>query len=383
MARKRATSGKKHQTQNDANPSTKRQRATSSSHESTKIIDLNDNCLEKIFGYLDYQSLLSVGIANEYLRPAANYVYKRKFHDKILNIHGVPIHSNPSIKYHTWVCYEKVSFSDLKTCLQFLRCFGSSLTNLHIYYKISTIEHYEHVHRYMNQYCAETVAELAFIEKPRMPIDHFVKPFVNVHTLAAHYCHYGEQMSSFSKWFPNLRTLKLFNVLMDDRWINPPFQHLEHVRIHLNNNGRNGFTKSEAAQLVCSSHQLRQLKMYMPDRQGMTLNTLLNFIENKPSIEVLALIMNKYRWQVKLNEVQRIITEHPTLIELDVSNFKFIADHVLLLIRQLNFLRYFEFQLDVRSDIEYTQFVSTLYAGWRANLLRGFDANRYVVSLSR
>lgn len=44
----------------------------------TKIIDLNDDCLVKIFEYLNIQNLLNVALANDWLRSAANDLYKRK-----------------------------------------------------------------------------------------------------------------------------------------------------------------------------------------------------------------------------------------------------------------------------------------------------------------
>lgn len=51
-----------------------------------KIIDLNDDCLVKIFGHLGLNELFNVSIASEWLRPAARDVYKHKFGTK-LSIH--------------------------------------------------------------------------------------------------------------------------------------------------------------------------------------------------------------------------------------------------------------------------------------------------------
>lgn len=51
-----------------------------------KITDLYDDCLAKCFEYLDLRSLFNVSVANEWLRPAANDVYKRKFGRKMVQI---------------------------------------------------------------------------------------------------------------------------------------------------------------------------------------------------------------------------------------------------------------------------------------------------------
>lgn len=52
----------------------------------TKIVDLNDDCLLKIFGHLDLKSLLNVAIANEWLRPAVVDVHKQKYGAKPIRI---------------------------------------------------------------------------------------------------------------------------------------------------------------------------------------------------------------------------------------------------------------------------------------------------------
>lgn len=384
MVKTQAHSDLKHPHRDDASPSPKRQRANSTSDtaSSKKIIDLDDDCLEKIFGYLDFHSVLSVAVANEYLRPAANYVYKRKFKDKIINIHEIAKHHSwvaGHVKHGITVCFEKVNLFDLKACLQFIRCLGPSLTNLHIYYKHSCLQIYTHVHRYINQYCAESLEELELVEKPRLSVDHFDKPFVNVRTVAVHHCHFGEQFPFFSQWFPNLRTLKMFNLLSDySPWTELPFHRLEYVRIAINNSGRNGFKKNDVAQVLRSSHQLKCLEIHMPDgRQGMTLTTLLNIIEDKPDIQSLTLKMDKYCTDAKPSELQRLVNEHPSLILLDLNHYKFSAENVLFVVRQLNSLQRFSFQLDapnVQSTMQ--QFVPQLGGKWQPIMQRDWYRNR-------
>lgn len=371
MVEPRAKNGVKRQNENAANTPQKRQRTsgptdaamdadaiTPGSPAPKKIIDLIDDCLETIFGHLDLHSLFSVGVASEWLRPAANVVYKRKFSNNMINFHGVQLphdfhyyrahaHAYTNIKEYFSVCFGKVSFTDFKICLQFLRCFGSSLSNVHMYYHGSNSQRYDYIHQYLNKYCAETLLELELIIKPRLLIKHFDKPFVKVQTVALHYCHLGEQFPSFRQWFPNARSLKQFNVLMDDRWVDEPFEHLEYVRIDVNNGlKRDGFTKTEAVQLLRSCRQLKSLEIHMPGRQGMNMPTLLNIIEEKLAIEVLALCMDRYCTTPKLTEIQRLINEHPLLVELHVKNFKFTIGSALAVIRQLNRLKTFYFQFN-------------------------------------
>lgn len=375
----------KRKNQNDASSSQKRQRANSSpdAESPKKIIDLDDDCLEKIFSYLDFLSLVSVAVSNEYLRPAANLVYNRKFSNKIINIHGLNSNrTDEKLDFYIFICFEKVSFGELKTCLQFLRCFGSSLSNIHIYYEMSSNKRYKYVHRYINEYCAESLNEFEFIMKSRMTIDHFDKPFVNVHTVAVHSCHFGDQFPLFSRWFPNVRSFKLHNLLLTDGWIDSPFHHLEDVRIDVKNTGHDGFTKNETGHLLRSSHRLKRLKICLHiGRQGMTLNTLLNIIEDKPSIEMIFLLMSTYCWTVKSSELQRLVNEHPSLIEIDLRNYKFTVNNVLSLIGQLNFLQRFEFQLTNFS--EYAHMVSRLDNGWQSTSRTNFHGNRNYIEVYR
>lgn len=398
MVKSKAKNNKKRQNANDAKSPQKRQRINNDSSDGTvpsteqppapkKIIDLNDDCLQKIFGHLDLHSLFSVAVSNEYLRPAANSVYKRKFNNRIINFHGVDVHSNgyTNITNYFWVCFEKVSFSELKICLQFLRCFGSSLSNVHLYYHGSNSTRYDYIHQYLNEYCSANLLEIEFVIKPRLLIKHFDKPFAKVQTVTFHYCHFGEQFPFVSQWFPNARVLKLFNNHMDDRWTELPFHHLEHVRIDVNNgNKRDGFTRNEAAHLLDSCDQLKRLEIHMPSgRQGMTLNTLLNMIDGKAAIEVLALMMDKYCAAAKSTEIQRLVNEHPQLVELDLKNIKFTIDHAIDLMRQLNSLKIFRFQFNDLS--EYAQFISRLDGEQWQPILRSWVLNKgpYYVSVNR
>lgn len=380
----------KHQNGNDdVSSSQKRQRSNGSTDDTQgpkRIIDLDDDCLEKIFDHLDLHSLFMVAVSNEWLRPAANLVYKRKFNDKILNIHSINVHPNPyaNIREYFWICFEKVSFSDFKICLQFLCCFGSSLSNVHIYYHGSDSKRFDYIHQYINRYCANSLLEIEFVIKPRLLINHFDKPFVNVHTVALHYCHLGEQFPLFSQWFPNAHTLKLFNLRMDNRWMDLPFQHLKHVRIDVSNgNNCDGFKKNEAAHLLHLCHQLKTLKIHMPQgRQGMTLNTLLSIIVEKPAIEKLVLMMDRYCPTVKPIEVQRLINEHPLLVELHLINIKFTIDNVLDLIRQLKFLKTFFFQLN--DPLEYTRCATRFNSDqWQTIFHMTMPRNLYHVELKR
>lgn len=89
-----------------------------------KIIGLNDDCLVKVFDYLSLLELFNVAIANEWLRPAAAAVYKRRFGgypvtiNKCCDVRGfIP----PTSPYKS---NDRIDIFGLKMCLRYLRCFG-------------------------------------------------------------------------------------------------------------------------------------------------------------------------------------------------------------------------------------------------------------------
>lgn len=365
-----------------AEPASKIQRPNSPPPEAeslpTKMTDLDDDCLEHIFDCLDFHSLLNVALANEWLRPTARIVYKRKFENRIIEIHRFDGHLYTFGKIS--VDLEKVSIRDLKTCLQFLRCFGPRLTNVHIHYGGSYDKRFDYIHQYINKYCAGNLLKIGFGGKTfNVLIKHksFDKPFFKVHTLTVRDCDLYDDFKFFSQWFPNIRILNLQNILTGFRLSSLPLFNLEHACIDIGKS----FTKIGAAYFLQSSCQLRSLDICTS--HGMTLNTLLNIIKEKPAMEKLKLIMDSYCPIAKPMEIQRLVIEHPRLIELNLKSIKFSIDSVLDLIRQLDCLKIFYFQL--KDHFEYSSLKSRLDDNqWQPNLYLAFpNRGRIYVELRR
>lgn len=64
-------------------PSIKRQKTIP-----LKITDVNDDCLERIFDYLNANDLNNVAEATRRFVPAARMVYRRKYSDQVIVIRG-------------------------------------------------------------------------------------------------------------------------------------------------------------------------------------------------------------------------------------------------------------------------------------------------------
>lgn len=117
---------------------------------STKIIDVNDDCLEKLFELLDLQSLFNMALANEWLRPAANEVYKRKFGQKEVRL----CVDSSQIVERLFEKETKIFVNGRKMCLQYLRCFGPSIGHFEIFHMFLCDQHHcQHIHQYIEKYC--------------------------------------------------------------------------------------------------------------------------------------------------------------------------------------------------------------------------------------
>lgn len=85
-----------------------------------KLTDINIDCLEKILEYLEFGDLLSAASSNKRLNKAAHYILiRKKWHKSVLLI-SIRISRKRLIKFK----YHWIEINDLKTSLQYIRCFG-------------------------------------------------------------------------------------------------------------------------------------------------------------------------------------------------------------------------------------------------------------------
>lgn len=336
----------------------------------TKIIDLNDFCLIKIFGHLDIQSLLNVVIANGCLRPAAIDVYQRKFGKKVVEIceykdgqlNMQTMFSNGRVpKFTSSVLQEwddEIKIFDLKSCLQYLRCFGPSVSNLTIDYNFLESKRYKHLHRYVNNYCGESLVRITILRMPKIAIKKFKKNFTNVRDVEIIGSHAGQQLKSFVKWFPNLHRLVVSEVSIFDRFCKKPFQYLEHLRIcDLRCYGST--TLNHIAALLNGIYRLKSLEITMTD-DCVSIEAMLDLIKDNRFITKLVWWMHHDK-VVNASEVGQLICKHPALIELDLKFYRFKADDAIALFRQLKSLKKINFRTRY---LEYFDFESQLDDDW-------------------
>lgn len=356
-----------------------------------KIIDLIDDCLINIFMRLDIQSLLNVACANRWLRPAAADVYKRKFGKKTkVNIGGCKQYrrnTRPNNCDEPFALQETkfagIMVYDMKTCLQYLRCFGSFIDHLKVNYNHWKTKRYALVHQYINDYCAESLTGITFWAMPNVATKEFQKKFTNIKRMFIHGGKFQRQWPTFAKCFSNVRSLYLIDVEMAMCAIKHSFALLEHLNAwYFKSNDLNA-TNHRVADLLKGAHQLKSLVIrmyggyYVP---VMPMGALLDMIKGNSLITELDLARTG---AVPVNsvDVQRIVTEHSTMVKLCLVPYQFKAEDAITLICKLDSVQYIQFQMILS---EYMDLVPQLTdSKWKITASFTFDSSQIEVELIR
>lgn len=317
------------------------------------IIDLNEYCLDAILEYLDLTSLVQVAVANASLRDVARSLYRRRFSMKLVRIE-FPVESinDCSISEQS----SAVIINNLRTCLQFVRCFGAMTRRLYVNYSLSNYKRNEYVDRYINEYCAETLSHITIEDKPNFSVEVFTKPFVNVESVCILNAGLETNVSKLVEWFPNMRRLRLASIHLEDVVCPASFRHLEDLYIEISNRDqRYGFSNRTATDFVRQNPQLRIITIRILDRLGISFRTLSNIVASNTSITKMALeaASNCKIRRVNATQLTQFSIAHPLLNELEILRFKITPFDIVNFVRQLNSLNTFYFMLEDVSGSEH------------------------------
>lgn len=361
-------SGTKRQLEHEDSAFKKIQRSESA--QPVKIINLSNNCLEKIFMLLDLKYLLNVAIANKKLQPAAHAVFEHEFGVKKVLLHNV--HNTPRANALIDGA-ESIIIYDFKTSLQFLRCFGAFITHLEFFYNRSSSKRYDHVNHYVNEYCARALVTIQFYDKPIFPIEQFVKPFVSVQNVMIRDCDLSEKFLPFASVFPAVCDLIIHGSVLNHRFIDVAPMCLERLTIALPYGKDYSATEQYSIinKLVQSNRQLRSLTILAYNSKTMALNTLLDMIKDNHLISELFSSAAFEPENVNAFEIERLTLEHPLLVALELHSYRFSSYNIMTIVRQLTALKKFVFC--VHNSQEHENIESELDDGsWQSTHQYGF-----------
>lgn len=152
----------------------------------------------------------------------------------------------------------------------------------------------------------------------------------------------------FVEWFPKLRRLELLYTRVDHGFADVTFKHLDHLYVRVNSSYC--LTQKTAASLLRSNRHLRSLTI-MSMIHGMSIEAMLNVIKDNRSISKLVFeTFYSAVHRMKSSDLQRLVSEHPSLVVLSLSHCLLSADNIVALIRQLGSLKKFYLPTPIHLD---------------------------------
>lgn len=306
--------------------------------------------LERIFDLLDVESLLNVADTCKRLQIAV----KAKF-GEMIEARDMP----KSCSIYSGTMYRAagintskgyIQVTGLKFCLQFLRCFGEKVTRMDIEYE-DNVKHSEHINRYINRYCCDSLAHVTMdFKKTMLQNVPQPKPFKNVTYLSmSNFIAGKNQLAHAVGRFPNLRAFEIFyfdNEAAIDVTGGVAFPQIEHLTLCFYNSG---WDSDELAAILSSNRHLKSL--HLMDIVLLQLSDLLDMIEGYQSIVEIKIMNDDNLDNGNDVELTRFANEHPTIENLNLKWYVFKADDAIKFIRQSsNALKKFAFRVEGQSE---------------------------------
>ncbi|XP_055303230.1 uncharacterized protein LOC129568914 [Sitodiplosis mosellana] len=223
----------------------------------TKITDVNNDCLGFIFAHLELADLLSISDANKDLKPAAFLVYAEKYGKMVIHIqaHAANRRSPEVSKDCVWATNRTDS-------LKIMRHFGDAISKLKISYKGSNDGYFAEMERYINEYCSKTVIEIQFTLSMFSAIPNLVVP---VHSVSFYSCELAKEQCQIDEWFPNVRHLMFGSMVeMDDvKRVVVHYPHLDSLTIEKADPIiQNGFNEANVMEILRLNPNLKSLHLH-------------------------------------------------------------------------------------------------------------------------
>lgn len=366
--------------ESDSGPSQKQDE----DEEVKSITNICYDCLERIFDFLDLESLLNVAGTCKRLQIAAAAKYNDEYGPLPVHLHpfirsGVTFgQPEPGVRTNN----SAIGVSDVKFCFSFIRCFGAKILDLTLYYNGKMNAKSNLLSQYINQYCALTISRITFSgtfalgprSRPTFPfVDNFLKPFKSVNVLELMTGKLESQLPCLVYLFKNIDRLELSNVVIDGTAIEVTFPHLTDLRFTFDDNHPDYMITENVKKFLHANQQLQRFEL-TTGAEIITLNGLLHMIGENTSISKLKLNLKHNFTDVNAVELNRFVQEHPSVEELFFEDYRFSADNALVFIRQLSSLKFFQFRVKKQPERQIKRrLLDQLDNKWQHSILKRFD----------
>ncbi|XP_055296963.1 uncharacterized protein LOC129565772 isoform X2 [Sitodiplosis mosellana] len=167
------------------------------------IVDINNDCLERVFEHLDFRDLIHVAEANKHLGVAAEAVFVRKLKRRLIAV--------------------KIGRSLL--AFRAIRLFGQSVSAIHLKIKRKFLREKFFVH--VNEYCRKTLNTFRIFGNDSNIFGAAKHRFENFEEFSSSEGKLGPGCEHFKRLFPRLRQLTFIdNDIVEPKYIHKTFPHL-------------------------------------------------------------------------------------------------------------------------------------------------------------
>lgn len=333
--------------------------------EASTMANICHELIERIFDLLDVDSLLNVAGTCKRLQVVAATKFGHKYGNKHIWFFENDFLLGSNRAPGVYLNRDQIDVIGLKCGFRFLRCFGAKLSNLEDPFSYIRNDHF---HRYVNQYCADTLINITSNCEGAFPFESCSKPFANVKKIQISDAELGYRLEDFMNLFPNLRHLEMTDIKIHETAIAVRVPRMEHLALNVrmvfdDDDVIDEFTTKNVPNFLRENRYLQSLDLFSYNKIGFT--ELLNMINENPFLLKLRLKCGSSA-VVNADQLKRFTNEHPLIEELYLPVCRFSADYAFQLIRQLNSLRQFEF--DFTSCHERDRFLNHIDKKWQYDL---------------
>lgn len=190
------------------------------------IVDVNVDCLEHVFKFLDFEDLINVADANKELKMIAEMVFVRKLKKRMIVVDIKTRSCDPNISTYDNAIHIHQSLLAAKT----MRIFGQIISE--IYLRITkdseNSDLRENFFRHVNEYCHKTLIVLHIMGDYSKVFGAIKYPFENVEKFSSYEGKLGPGCEYFPQIFPRLRQLAFTDdTILDANYIWKKFPNLD------------------------------------------------------------------------------------------------------------------------------------------------------------
>lgn len=233
--------------------------------DSLKLDDINNDCLDSIFAYLDLEDLVNVAETSSCFIPSVHSVFSQKYRNKKCVLSSFDLGSD-------FIVITK-SFG-----VQFFCHFGQYVSDL----LVDCLS--EEVEEAILTHCTSSLVNLDLAYLTTDCFNTISKPFQSIETLTLSHGMLSQKMSAVNTWFPNLTSLKLLNIkLIDPTCLENQFHSLKELVIH---NGKSTLPQSAIEGMLHLNPQVEKLECFQKEYDVSLIRAI---SEHLPLLKVLVL----------------------------------------------------------------------------------------------